>query len=648
MSVVGRRRVLAVFAIALAALAKGTSADAQADFPPPLDPVRCSDGTYVSDPESSPGLVADCRALVAVRNRFMSDPSNFGTRWDSPWRGVTVRDGRAVAFDLSGGELGGAVPAELGDLAALEYLHLGNNQLSGPIPAEIGNLAELTHLYLYSNGLTGAIPAELGDLARLDYLHLRNNQLTGAIPPELGQLANLRSLHLENNQLSGPIPAELSGLSGLEYLYLSNNELSGAIPAELGDMANLRSLHLEGNQLSGTIPPELGQLTRLDYLHLEDNQLTGAIPAELGELTQLGSMYLHLNELSGAIPPELGSLAGLDYLHLEDNQLTGPIPAELGNLAGLRTLHLEDNQLTGAIPPELGNLARLDLLHLHGNRLTGTIPPELGNLTRLDFLQLENNRLSGPIPAELGDVVLWSLGIQNNRLSGEIPARLRVARSFRFCNNELTGPLPRHLYGVVDNFSGDAADVSSCYEGAFRDDDGSAHEDDIEAIAAWGVTLGCGTGRFCPAETVTRSQMAAFLHRAVAHLYGTPEAHSQIQFADVAADTWYRPYAQWAVGRGVMQTVGGAFDPDAAVTRADVAEMLVAAFDHLSASTEPQGLFSDVGGLSETAVSAIEGVHAAGVTEGCETAPLRYCPADAVTRAQMASSLARAVQSAPQ
>ena len=648
MSAVGRRRVLAVLAIALAALARGTSADAQADFPAPLDPVQCSDGTYVSDPESNPGLVADCRELVAVRNQFMSEPSSFGTQWDNPWRGVTARDGRVVALDLSGRELSGAIPAEIANLAALEYLHLGNNQLSGAIPAELGNLGELTHLYLFSNELSGAIPAELGDLTGLDYLHLRNNQLSGAIPAELGQLVNVRSLHLENNQLSGAIPPELGGLSGLEYLYLSNNELSGAIPAELGDLANLHSLHLEGNQLSGAIPPELSDLAQLDYLHLEDNRLTGAIPPELGRLTRLGAMYLHLNELSGAIPPELGNMTGLDYLHLRNNQLSGPIPAELGNLAGLRTLHLEDNQLSGAIPPELGRLTRLDVLHLHNNRLTGPIPAELGNLTRLDLLQLENNQLSGPIPSELGDVVLWSLGIQNNRLSGEIPARLRVARSFRFCNNELTGPLPRHLYGVVDNFSGDAADVTSCYEGAFRDDDGSVHEGDIEAIAGWGITLGCGTGRFCPAETVTRSQMAAFLYRAVAHLYGAPEAHDQIQLADVAADAWYRPYARWAVGGGVMQADGGAFDPGAAVTRADMAEMLVAAFDHLSASAEPQDLFSDVGGLSETAFSAIEGVHAAGVTEECGTAPLRYCPADPVTRAQMASSLARAVQSAPQ
>ena len=49
----------------------------------------------------------------------------------------------------------------------------------------------------------------------------------------------------------------------------------------------------------------------------------------------------------------------------------------------------------------------------------------------------------------------------------------------------------------------------------FRDDDASTHEADIERIAAPGITRGCGPQRFCPQEPVTRGQMAAFLHRAL-------------------------------------------------------------------------------------------------------------------------------------
>ncbi len=49
----------------------------------------------------------------------------------------------------------------------------------------------------------------------------------------------------------------------------------------------------------------------------------------------------------------------------------------------------------------------------------------------------------------------------------------------------------------------------------FADDDGSPHESDINRLAASGITGGCAEGRFCPRSTVTREQMAAFLHRAL-------------------------------------------------------------------------------------------------------------------------------------
>lgn len=185
--------------------------------------------------------------------------------------------------------------------------------------------------------------------------------------------------------------------------------------------------------------------------------------------------------------------------------------------------------------------------------------------------------------------------------------------------------------------------IASCYEGMFSDDEGSVHEISIEQVAEWGITQGCADGRFCPAKTVTRAQMAAFLYRAVAHLYGTPEPADAVGLSDVGADDWYQTYAQWAVANSVMRAPDGNFRPQAAVTRADMAEMLVAAFDHLSASPEFQGLFSDVAGFPDAAIRAMEGIYDARVAAGCEAAPLRYCPADEVTRAQMASFLTRVI-----
>jgi hypothetical protein len=49
----------------------------------------------------------------------------------------------------------------------------------------------------------------------------------------------------------------------------------------------------------------------------------------------------------------------------------------------------------------------------------------------------------------------------------------------------------------------------------FTDDEGSVFEEDINAIAAVGITLGCTTAEFCPNDPVARDQMASFLARAL-------------------------------------------------------------------------------------------------------------------------------------
>lgn len=51
---------------------------------------------------------------------------------------------------------------------------------------------------------------------------------------------------------------------------------------------------------------------------------------------------------------------------------------------------------------------------------------------------------------------------------------------------------------------------------AFTDDGGSIHEHNINLIAQAGITTGCTPTTFCPDASVTREQMAAFLHRAFA------------------------------------------------------------------------------------------------------------------------------------
>lgn len=105
-------------------------------------------------------------------------------------------------------------------------------------------------------------------------------------------------------------------------------------------------------------------------------------------------------------------------------------------------------------------------------------------------------------------------------------------------------------------------------------------EEEIYKIYNAGITTGCSQVplMYCPENTVIRTQMAVFLERAI---------H------------------------------GSGYTPPPAA-----------------------GIFADVP-LSYWAVDWIEQLYNEGITTGCATGPLRYCPENSVTRAQMAAFLVR-------
>src|SRR6185369_17293216 len=103
----------------------------------------------------------------------------------------------------------------------------------------------------------------------------------------------------------------------------------------------------------------------------------------------------------------------------------------------------------------------------------------------------------------------------------------------------------------------------------------------VEALFKSGITGGCGTNpaTYCPGQGVTRAEMAVFLLRGL---------H------------------------------GAAYTPPAAT-----------------------GIFADVP-VSDPLVRWVEQLYNEGVSGGCASNPLRYCPTDSVTRDQMAVLLLRA------
>ena len=346
--------------------------------------IRTRDGAHEDEADMitlgiNRSLDAVHQSLSALYTSTGGNDWRINANWDittvpsedelASWYGVFMSEGFLVSLGLSGNNLDGSLPAELGNLSHLSRLPLYNNSLSGSIPSELGNLSQLTWLSLWGNFLSGSIPSELGNLSQLTWLSLWGNFLSGSIPSELGNLPKLRQLYLDGNSLSGTVPSELGNLSQLTQLSLYDNSLTGSIPSELGNLSQLRWLYLDGNLLSGSVPSELGNLSQLNELYLDGNSLSGSIPGELGNLLQLTQLHLDGNSLSGSIPGELGNLSQLIVLFLSDNSFTGEVPSELGNLSQLAVLVLSDNSLTGRLPRSLMQLDSLRYLNFGGQDL---------------------------------------------------------------------------------------------------------------------------------------------------------------------------------------------------------------------------------------------------------------------------------------
>ena len=168
---------------------------------------------------------------------------------------------------------------------------------------------------------------------------------------------------------------------------------------------------------------------------------------------------------------------------------------------------------------------------------------------------------------------------------------------------------------------------------------GSTHADDIDGLYAAGITRGCNQDplRYCPNDPVTRAQMAAFLARALKLSAAQSAGFTDVVAGSTHADDINALYAA-GVTRGCSQDPLR-YCPNDPVTRAQMAAFLARA---LKLSAAQSAGFTDVVAGS-THADDINALYAAGVTRGCSQVPLRFCPNEPVTRAQMASFLVRAL-----
>lgn len=160
-----------------------------------------------------------------------------------------------------------------------------------------------------------------------------------------------------------------------------------------------------------------------------------------------------------------------------------------------------------------------------------------------------------------------------------------------------------------------------------------------------GITTGCSQNplKYCPENTVTRTQMAVFLGRAVhGSSFIPPSAIGY--FSDVPVTYWAADWIEQFYRDGITSgcsTNPPRYCPYNPVTRAQMAIFLLRS-KHGKNYTPPSatGIFSDVP-TSYWAAAWIEQLYKEGITTGCGTGPLRYCPENSVTRAQMAVFMMR-------
>ncbi|HEU4862486.1 MAG TPA: S-layer homology domain-containing protein [Candidatus Limnocylindria bacterium] len=167
--------------------------------------------------------------------------------------------------------------------------------------------------------------------------------------------------------------------------------------------------------------------------------------------------------------------------------------------------------------------------------------------------------------------------------------------------------------------------------GPYSDIGWSPFFDDIVWISQAGITNGCGDGRYCPAEPVTRAQMASFIARGL----GLPAATADY-FPDDAGSLHEADINRLAQA-GITNGCGnGLYCPNTAVTRDQMASFIARALSLPAASAD---YFSDdTGSFHEPDINRMA---AAGITNGCGSGV--YCPTQAITREQMAAFLHRAL-----
>ena len=156
-----------------------------------------------------------------------------------------------------------------------------------------------------------------------------------------------------------------------------------------------------------------------------------------------------------------------------------------------------------------------------------------------------------------------------------------------------------------------------------------------------GLMEGVTDTEFAPNAATSRAMVVQILYR----MSGSPSVSGSAGFTDVASGAWYATAVNWAADRGIVEgRTASTFDPNAAVTREELATMLYryARFKGYNVSVgENTNILSynDVNQVSDYAYSAMQWACGTGIIDGTSSGYLT--PQGGATRAQLAAMLMR-------
>jgi hypothetical protein len=142
------------------------------------------------------------------------------------------------------------------------------------------------------------------------------------------------------------------------------------------------------------------------------------------------------------------------------------------------------------------------------------------------------------------------------------------------CTTHLYCPAADVTRGQIASFLARALALPPATQDYFEDDETSSHEAAINKIREAGITSGCGPDRFCPGATLTRAQLATMFARAFDLAASAKDWFSDDNASPHEADI--DRLAAAGIAKGCTATT---FCPAASVTRGQVAAFLRRAMD---------------------------------------------------------------------